>query len=451
MKKLMMLAGCSVLMLAAAAQGSGWKSLFNGKDFTGWKQLNGKAKYSVENGEIVGTTVYGQPNSFMVTEQEYGDFVLELEFKVDSTMNSGVQFRSESKPEYNNGRVHGYQFEIDPSPRAWSGGIYDEARRDWLYPLDLNPSAKKAFRQGRWNKIKLQCIGNTMRTWLNDIPCAYLVDDLTPKGFIALQVHGIGNKKDEGRQIRWRNIRIRTTGLKPAPLDGIFVVNMIPNNLSEAEKKNGFRLLFDGKNTTDWRGAYKKDFPGKGWEVKDGVLTVLSSGGKESANGGDIVTRKQYSAFIFEFDFKLTRGANSGVKYFVTESEKNKGSAIGLEYQILDDAVHPDAKLGRDGNRTLSSLYDLITSKREKRARKPIGQWNKGMVIVYPDNKVEHWLNGWKVIEYERGSPEFLKLVAISKYKNWPNFGMAPEGHLLLQDHGNEVSYRSLKIKELKK
>lgn len=450
MKKLMMLAGSALLVLAATAQGSGWKNLFNGKDFTGWKQLNGKAKYTVENGEIVGTTVFGQPNSFMVTEQDYGDFILELEFKVDSTMNSGVQFRSESKPDYNNGRVHGYQFEIDPSARAWSGGIYDEARRDWLYPLDLNPAAKKAFRQGQWNRVKLECIGNNIRTWLNGIPCAYLVDDLTPKGFIALQVHGIGNKKDEGRQIRWRNIRIRTTGLKPAPLDGTFVVNMIPNNLSNAEKKNGFRLLFDGKTTTGWRGAYKAGFPGKGWEVKDGELTVLSSQGKESANGGDIVTQQQYSAFIFEFDFKLTRGANSGVKYFVTENEKNSGSAIGLEYQILDDAVHPDAKLGRDGNRTLSSLYDLITSRREGRARKPIGQWNKGMVIVYPNNKVEHWLNGWKMVEYERGSPEFLKLVAISKYKNWPNFGMAPKGHLLLQDHGNEVSYRSLKIKVLK-
>ena len=122
------------------------KPLFNGKDFTGWKQLNGKARYTIDKGEIVGTTVFGEANSFLATEEQYGDFILEFEFTVDSTMNSGVQFRSESKPEYQNGRVHGYQFEIDPSKRAWTGGIYDEARRDWLYTMDLNPAAKTAKR-----------------------------------------------------------------------------------------------------------------------------------------------------------------------------------------------------------------------------------------------------------------------------------------------------------------
>ena len=153
---------------------------------------------------------------------------------------------------------------------------------------------------------------------------------------------------------------------------------------------------------------------------------------------------------VISFDFKLTPGANSGVKYFVTLQEKVvNGSAIGLEYQLLDDSLHPDAKLGRDGDRTLSSLYDLITANKQKRYIHPIGEWNTGRIVVYPDNRVEHYLNGVKVLEYIRGSQHYRDLVAVSKYHVWTNFGEAKQGHILLQDHGNEVSFKSIKIKPL--
>ena len=443
------------------AQETKWTSLFNGKDLKGWVQYNGKAKYTVENGEIVGRTVPDEPNSFLSTDKLYGDFILELDLKVDEHMNSGIQFRSELNDENDHckvtdkhtpKRVHGYQMEIDPSARAWSGGIYDEARREWLYPLEYNVAAKTAFKNNQWNHYKIECIGNNIRTWINGVPCAHLVDDMTPKGFISLQVHDIKNPKDAGQEVRWKNIRIQTTNLKSASADHIFVVNLIPNSISPEEQKNGVRLLWDGKTTKGWRGAYKTTFPDAAWYIQDGTFNVRGANGAESTNGGDIVTEQEFHAFDLQFEFKITDTANSGVKYFVTEKENNNGSAIGLEYQILDDDKHPDGKLGSIGNRTMASLYDLIPSLKigtNRREKFPIGEWNRGRIIVFPDGKIEHWINGWKVVEYQRGTQYYYALVAKSKYVVWPNFGMADKGHILLQEHGTNVSFRSIKIKEL--
>lgn len=437
-----------------SGQKAQWQSLFDGKDLKGWKQLGGQAKYSVQNGELIGTTVLETPNSFLTTEKLYGDFILEVEFKLDKEFNSGIQFRSQSRADYQNGRVFGYQMEIDPSDRRWSGGIYEEGRRGWQYPLDLNAAAQNAFKKDGWNKYRIECRGPEIRTWVNGIPAAHLIDTALPKGFIALQVHSIGKKTDDaGKNIRWRNIRLleNPATSQYSPYDNIYVVNNVSNDLSAQQKKNGYQLVWDGKTSKGWRGVYKDKFPEKGWTVDNGTFTIHQSNGNEMGSGGDIVTEKEYGAFDFEFEFKLSPGANSGVKYFVKEVYETGGkSAIGLEYQVLDDEKHPDAKLGRDGNRTMSSLYDLMARKNVKQALKPIGEWNKGRVIVYPNNHVEHWLNGFKVLEYERGSQAFKDLVAISKYKSWKNFGLWPEGHLLLQDHGNEVSFRSLRIKTLK-
>ncbi|HEV3270886.1 MAG TPA: DUF1080 domain-containing protein [Candidatus Methylacidiphilales bacterium] len=221
-----------------------------------------------------------------------------------------------------------------------------------------------------------------------------------------------------------------------------------PNTLSPREKQDGWRLLWDGKTTNGWRSARSADFPMNTWHIKDGVLTVEESGGKQSAAGGDIITLENFSNFDLKVNFKITPGANSGIKIFVDPSlSKGSGAAIGLEYQILDDERHPDAKLGRDGDRTMASLYDLIPASSTKHPN-PIGEWNHAEIISR-GNHVEHWLNGQKVLEYERGSPEFRRLVAISKFKKWPHFGELPEGPILLQDHGNEVSFQNIKIKVL--
>lgn len=427
--------------------------IFDGKTLTGWKILAGSGTYTVEDGTIVGTTVFGSPNTFLATEKEYDNFIFEADVKIEDTIsNSGIQFRSHFDANANNGNglVYGYQCEEDGSSRNWSGGIYEEGRRGWLYPVALNPNAKNAFHVNEYNHYKIEAIGNHLKTWVNGVPVSYVIDTVSAKGFIALQVHSVGKAEESGKKMYWKNLQLQTENLQSEPFPReIFIVNKALNYLSSAEKQHGWKLLFDGQSGNGWKGAYKKNFPDSGWKIENGILTVMSSEGKESANGGDIVTKEKYRAFDFQFHFKLTPGANSGVKYFVTLKENNPGSAIGLEYQLLDDEIHPDAKLGRDGNRTLASLYDLIKAEKAERYFHKPGQWNWGRIVVHPDSRVEHWLNGIKVLEYFRSSEEFRHLVELSKYKVWDRFGEAPEGHILFQDHGNEVSFHSIKIKEL--
>jgi len=186
-----------------------WEYLFNGKDLDGWEQRGGQAEYIVENESIVGISGENQPNTFLCTKVRYSNFILELDFWVDDRMNSGIQIRSNSLDSYMNGRVHGYQVEIDPSNRAWTGGIYDEARRGWLYDLRNNAAARNAFKHNEWNKLHVEAIGNSIRTWLNGVPAANLVDSVTREGFIGLQVHGMETK---GVKVKWKNIRILNLG-----------------------------------------------------------------------------------------------------------------------------------------------------------------------------------------------------------------------------------------------
>jgi hypothetical protein len=222
-----------------------------------------------------------------------------------------------------------------------------------------------------------------------------------------------------------------------------------PNTLTKAQQADGWKLLWDGKTTDGWRSARAENFPTGGWTIRNGELcSAPGDGQNESANGGDIITRAQYGNFILSVDFKITPGANSGIKYFVRpDLNKGEGSAIGCEFQILDDELHPDAKLGLNGNRTLASLYDLIPAAKENAPLDKFG-WNTAWVVVDGD-LVQHWLNGVKVVEYTRNNQLFNTLVSHSKYKIWPDFGNQRTGNILLQDHGAEVHFRNILIKEL--
>jgi hypothetical protein len=459
----------STLQLPAEEAGI---DLFNGQDLSGWTQKGGKAKYSVEDGCILGETVPGTPNSFLCTEKTYGNFILDLDFKVDPRLNSGVQIRSEcfAQPaqvewqgqtiQIEANRVHGYQCEIDPDTarkRMWTAGIYDEARRLWLYPGQLGGESNQFSRQGLeifnnndWNHLRIVAAGPSIKTYLNNVLCAHIEDSMTTKGFIGLQVHSVGDDTAKaGIPVRFRNLHLKE--ISPTPPK-----ESPPNTLTDQEKKDGWRLLWDGKTTDGWRSAKAETFPTEGWSINDGVLTTQENQGKESAGGGDIITREKYSSFELKVDFKITPGANSGIKYFVhpnfdpitgTGAKASVGSAIGYEYQVLDDLRHPDAKLGRNGNRTIGSLYDILPAAKTKKPN-PIGEWNTALVIVR-GNHNEHWLNGEKVLDYDRTSAEFADAFAHSKFKGITDFPKWTEGNILLQEHGNEVSYRNVKIRSL--
>jgi hypothetical protein len=207
--------------------------------------------------------------------------------------------------------------------------------------------------------------------------------------------------------------------------------------LTAEERRDGWELLFDGATTRGWRGFKKATFPEAGWVVEDGTLVH-----KKDVKAGDIVTEAEYDNFDLRFEFKLTEGANSGVKYLMDEDV-----GVSFEFQVLDDAKHPDAKMGKGNNRTCGGLYDLIAPAPNKVVR-PIGEWNEGRVLVNGAH-VEHWLNGQKVVEYERGSEALKARIAESKWKDNPRFGQATKGRILLQDHKDEVAFRNLRVRRL--
>lgn len=269
-------------------------------------------------------------------------------------------------------------------------------------------------------------------------------------------------KKTANRNMKANIRQPRIGALALAILLGVFTSAFAQkeetNILTDVQKAEGWTLLWDGKTNEGWRSPKSDSFPTTGWLMSDGVLSIMENKGGEAAGGGDIITRKRYSDFELKVDFKITTGANSGVKIFVQPNiapiskagePAAVGSAIGMEFQILDDKVHPDAKLGHNGDRTIGSLYDLIPAPLDKNV-KPIGEWNEAHILSQGKH-VTFWLNGVKTVEFDRGSEDFRARVAASKYHNIPGFGEWADGHIMLQEHGNQVFYRNVILREFGK
>lgn len=378
-----------------------WQVLFNGEDLTGWELLNGQHEVEVRDGMIIGTAVTGLPNGFVTyTEEEFGDFILELEVKADLQIhNSGIQFRSLSTDEYRDGRVHGYQAEVNITPQRWSGGIYDEARRGWLYILEGDNPAREAFKNNQWNHYRIEAFGTMNRIWVNGIPTSHLVDDMTTEGLIALQIHGNVRPQmpQTNHDVYFRNIRIKTENIEPSPYDDIFVMNLIPNTVSGQEEHQGFSLLWNGQDLDGWQGSDGSEVSANGLQIENGVLTI------DSGDENVILTADQYGPFELKFDFMQHQEyGEPGIGYLVQKAiESNSPSTSGT--------------------------YGQLTA----RQADDVGEWNKGVIKVLPDGVVQYWLNGYEILEYYLNPDKSIK------------------GQIRLVGTDSAISYRSIKLRPL--
>lgn len=383
---------CLVFAVGAVAEEEGFVSLFDGESLEGWEIHGGQATYDVEEGTIVGRVKPNTPgNTFLCTKKPYGNFIFKVGLKLDSPMNSGIQIRSHVREEGD--RVFGYQCEVDPSARAWSGGIYDEARRGWLYPLSGDDEAKRqaraAFKPEDWNEYTIEAVGPTIKTWVNGVPCADLVDFADLEGLIALQVHAGGSPG----VIRWKNVRIKDLG------------------------KSEWKPLFDGKDLSQW-----EPLGGGEWTVEDGMIRGTSKA--ESAVHGILCSKQEYGDFAIRLKYKPVRG-NSGL-YFRTEKSGDDVVVHGFQAEI-----NPNDDPGSLYETAGRAWVSRVPAEVSKEVFKP-GDWNE-MIVVAQGKDITVFINGKEV----------------TRLRNDPG---RTRGFLGLQLHGGEdmeIYFDDIEIMEL--
>ena len=419
-----------------------WEVLFDGDSTDQFRAFRRDSfpsgGWKIEDGQL--RTIPGGEEIDIVTKETYGDFDLSFEWKAATGANGGVIYRVSE--------AFGRSWHTGPEYQLLDDAGHPDGKNPLtatgsLYTL-VSAEGKTLKPAGEYNASRIVAQGGRIEHWLNGRKVVaielggYAANQLIakskfanmprfakePSGHICLQHH-----RDE---VWFRNVKVRR--LPPPSLPAPARKN---NRLSLEQRRAGWQNLFNGQNTVRWRGFLKEEFPKIGWVVEHGALKHLSQGG-----GGSIVTKSRYREFDFRFEWRVATGANSGVKYFILEKERRQ--PIGHEYQIIDDGKHADARRG--AKRQTAAFYDCLPAK--NRVLKPVGQFNASRILVN-GKQVEHWLNGVMVLNYTLGRSELLQAIAKSKFKNVKGFGQAHRGRILLQDHGDEVAYRNLRIKKL--
>lgn len=417
----------SLLLTVAHAAAGGWISLID-NDLSQFEQRGGNAVYVVRDGALVGKTRPKTPNSFLCTKQRYRDFELTYEFKVDPKLNSGVQFRSNTKE---NGRVWGYQCEIDPSDRSWSAGIYEEAGRGWLAPLKDNPAAQKAFRQNEWNQVRILAIGDHLRTWINDRPAADLHDAKTAEGFIGFQVHSVGYPEE--REIQWRNIRIREIPQQP----GTSAESTGPQATTRGLLTPGADYSQAPETASQLIGAsltgliMEKGGGAPTWDFADGIATVKH---------GHMITKQHYHDFRLHLEFAVNDRPGKN-----WQNNGNSGVYIQQRYevQILNS-------FGRDQTYTDSDCAAIYkTKKPDHIVCKKAGEWQTYDIVF----RAARWADQKKtqnarITVMHNGTIVHDDVELADKTGHGKPESPAP-GPIRLQDHSNPVQFRNFWIEAL--
>jgi hypothetical protein len=410
----------AALLTASTAIAGEWTELFNGKDLAHWENPYDWGKAKIVDGEIHLSTE--KKKWFLSTRKEYSDFIFEVEVKMpEGKCNSGFLFRSHKSKN----KMFGYQAEVDPSERNWSGGLYDEGRRRWFISPNRDHAtsneakeqsiaafrerAGDCFKRHDWNKYRIECRGDHIRISVNGVTTTDIHDQKDAKGYIALQHHG-----EKGQIYRFRNIRI---------------MDLTADDTIADSAPSEWTSLFASGDFSDWTNI-KGQPVGEGWSIENDIIH------RSGKRPGDIITKQHYRNFELRFNWMISEAGNSGVKY------RTRGP-LGLEYQILDDAKHKDRE---NPTHRAGSLYELVAAPDDK-PLKPVGKWNHARIVAN-GNTIQHWLNGEKVAGIEIGSEDWNTKFSSSKYSQHKDFG-SWTGPILLQDHNDEVWYRNVQIREL--